>query len=87
MFVGTNTVFVRTSGSIKLSSMMSQSYFTIKVAHVHEKITLVSTLVQEIWFKLELHTCIMCKAEHLNFQFSHVTKFISLIIVLNFVKF
>ena len=42
-------VFVRTSGSIKLSSMMSQSYFTIKVAHVYKKITLVSTLVQEIW--------------------------------------
>ena len=37
VFVGTNTVFVRTSSSIKLSSMVSQSYFTIKVAHVHEK--------------------------------------------------
>ena len=42
-------VFVRTSGSIKLSSMMSQSYFTIKVAHVYNKITFVSTLVLLPW--------------------------------------
>ena len=38
-------VFVRTSGSIKLSSMMSQSYFTINVAHVHEK-NYVSIIIQ-----------------------------------------
>ena len=74
---------------------MLQSYFTIKVAHGHEKITLVSTLVQDIWFFRTTCTYnVQIKAEHLNFQFSHVTKFImkvihwmSFIIVLNFVKF
>ena len=85
-------VFVTTSSPIKLSSMMSQSYFTIKVAHVHENITLVSTLVQEIRFFRTTYN-VQIKAEHLNFQFSHVTKFItkvihwmSFIIVINFLK-
>ena len=51
--------------------------FYNNVAHVHEQnyVTIYmymnegnrSTSVQEICFKLELHTCIMCKAQHLNF--------------------
>ena len=98
-----HTVFVRTSSSIKSSLMMSQSYFTINVAHVHEQnnvsntsnsiVILVSASVQEI---LELHDYkLTCKLK-LNILTSSSVRLLNLsqkytgfllIIILNFLKF
>ena len=48
---------------------------TIKLPHVHGKITYIYFGSGDMF--LELHIHVMCKAEHINFQFSHVTKFIT----------